>query len=266
MQGHSASSTGRLALLPSLELGGAWQMAIDAWMLEQRRPLLRLYRWSRATLSLGRHQRSLAPAWLELARTGRIDLVRRPSGGRAVLHGGDLTYALVWPDAAGSRVQVYHQACGWLREAFAALGQPLRFGRQAAGEQPASCFALNTAADLVHADGAKRIGSAQHWRNGCLLQHGSIQLEPPAALWRELFGLEAPRLPALPVGREALVEILLASAGRWLPLAAEGLQPVALGADALEGIRAGVGRFQVDLASPEASIERTTPARASPRG
>ncbi len=259
-------ATGPMALLPALRLGGAWQMAIDAWMLEQRRPMLRFYRWRGPTLSLGRHQRRVEPHWLDLAREGAITLVRRPSGGRAVLHGGDLTYALVWPDAAGSREQVYRHACGWLQRAFEGLGLPLQFGQQAASPQPASCFALSTSADLVHGDGAKRIGSAQHWHQGCLLQHGSIQLDPPAALWTHLFGAPPPRLPPLPVGEQELEQALIASALGWLPGAARGLVPVVLEAEQMARISRQVQAFQLDLASPDATIERTTGASASPRG
>lgn len=270
MQASSASVIAHahpsLQLLPSLGLAGAWQMAIDAWMLEQRRPMLRLYHWRRPTLSLGHHQRRIEPHWLALARSGAIDLVRRPTGGRAVLHGGDLTYALVWPQAGGSREQVYRQACGWLQQAFAALGQPLQFGRQAASTQPSSCFALSTAADLVHGDGSKRIGSAQLWRHGCLLQHGSIQVEPPAALWQQLFGASPPPLAPLPLAGQELEAALIESARAWLPLAGSGLRSTSLRPEDLVQIsRLAVG-LQVDLASPEATIERTTGASASPSG
>ncbi len=266
MEEPSASVTGPLQLLPALQLGGAWQMAIDAWMLDQRHPALRLYRWRRPSLSLGHHQRRIEPHWLELARSGSIELVRRPTGGRAVLHGGDLTYALVWPDALGSREGVYRQACRWLQKAFAELGQPLDFGRQAASGQPTSCFALSTPADLVHADGAKRIGSAQLWRQGCLLQHGSIQLEPPAALWEQVFAMPPPRLAPLPVSPAELEQLLLASARRWLPMAAAGVVPLALEALPLALISRQTPLLQLDLASPEATMERTTAASASPRG
>lgn len=267
----AASTAGAGQWLPPLELAGAWQMAIDAWMLEQRRPLLRLYRWRGPTLSLGRHQRQLEPHWGALARSGALSLVRRPSGGRAVLHGGDLTYALVWPDAEGGREQVYRRACLWLQQAFAGLGLPLQFGHQAASPQPASCFALSTRADLVHADGSKRIGSAQHWHRGCLLQHGSIQLEPPAELWRAVFGMAPPRLQPLPVGPSELEQLLVASAARWLPWPPAGLVPGGIGAEALAAISRRASAFAVDpaqlaLASPEATMARTTGASASPRG
>jgi lipoate-protein ligase A len=204
-------------------------MAIDAWMLEGLEgaadpasratplPSFRLYRWSQPTLSLGWHQRRLEPHWGDLVRQGRIDLVRRPSGGRAVLHGGDLTYALVWPGPRGTRSETYRLALQWLLDAFAAMGQPLRSGHQAVSPQPSSCFATSTVADLVHDGGAKRVGSAQLWRGGHLLQHGSIQLDPCPRLWREVFGTDPPSLDPLPLAGADLEEHLLRSAARRLP-------------------------------------------------
>jgi lipoate-protein ligase A len=258
--------------LPTSRRGGIWQMAIDAWLLEQGRPALRLYRWQRPCVSVGRNLRRLPPAWLRLATSGAIELVRRPSGGGAVLHGGDLTYALVWPQAPGSRPAAYRLACRWLQEAFATLGQPLRFGDRPAALAVASCFASRTVADLVHRDQAKRIGSAQLWRAGCLLQHGSIQLAPDAALWRRLFAQEPPSLAPLPVGDGELEAVLIAAADRWLPL--PPLRQVEITANELAGLAARLDQWRIDASvrpgggstSPEASIERTTCGSASPRG
>lgn len=185
--------------IPPLLGDGRMQMAIDRWLLSQQEQsdaesVLRLYSWSRPTLSLGAHQSRLEPHWHELVATGQIELVRRPSGGRAVLHAGELTYALACRPASRHRLTAYMQACGWLQTAFAELGLPLRFGstaaRQARGRP--SCFASGTAADLLHADGAKRIGSAQLWRGQALLQHGSILLTPDRDLWRQVFHEEPP--------------------------------------------------------------------------
>jgi len=106
--------------------------------------------------------------------------------------------------------------------AFAALGRPLGGGRQAASLQRSSCFATSTVADLVHAGGAKRVGSAQLWRGGHLLQHGSIQLDPCPGLWRQVFGADPPPLDPLPLAGEALEAHLLRSAARWLPRIASG--------------------------------------------
>lgn len=210
-----------LRRLPSCTLPGSLQMAIDAWLLEQvsqgqrRGPLLRFYRWSRPTLSLGRHQYELPPHWLELAAENRVALVRRPSGGAAVLHGGDLTYALIWPDPPRRRREAYHLSCLWLREAFAAMGLPLAFGDDPCQPHQANCFATSTAADLVHPGGLKRIGSAQRWQGQVLLQHGSVAVRPDRPLWEAVFQSPAPCLPELPLPLEALETLLVRSACRW---------------------------------------------------
>lgn len=220
-----------LRTLPTCCLTGERQMAIDGWLLEQRAPAFRLYRWQRPTLSLGFHQHHLEPHWGELAAAGLIELVRRPSGGRAVLHAGEITYALVWPDAPRQRPLAYSLACGWLLDAFASLGLPLEPGRHGVSLQRSNCFASSTAADLVHAGGAKRIGSAQLWRQGCLLQHGSILVEPPAALWRRVFGADPPVLPPLPLGPGELEALLRQSALAALPTAAAGVAHQPLSAE-----------------------------------
>jgi len=220
-----------LRWIPPLELEGCQQMALDQLLLDaslaapQGAPSLRLYRWSCPTLSLGHHQRQLPLQWHELAASGAMALVRRPSGGRAVLHGGDLTYALIWPAAGPQRRRTYGLACGWLCRAFAELGMPLHFGRQSASRDRASCFATSTRADLVHRQGAKRIGSAQFWSRGTLLQHGSIQIDPPADLWRRLFGEEPPDLPPLPLSDGELETHLRRCAARYLPAALRGGAP-----------------------------------------
>ena len=175
-------------------------MAIDRWMLQQLLaggpPVLRLYRWSTPALSLGRHQQRWPAPW----RDEPLELVRRPSGGRAVLHAGELTYALVFTPQTRDREAVYRHCCKWLQQALAQAGEPLHFGQAspAAAAQRSSCFATATAADLVSARGAKRIGSAQLWHGPALLQHGSLLLDPPAALWQRLFQADPPELAPLP--------------------------------------------------------------------
>lgn len=266
-------------LLPTLELDGRWQMAIDCWLLGQGRPALRLYRWQQPCLSLGRHQKSVPAAWLKRAASGRLELVRRPSGGGAVLHGGDLSYCLIWPGAPKDRAAAYRQACGWLQQAFAGLGLPLAFGDQPAGLPPRNCFASSSAADLVHARplgtnpgrssdgaGAKRIGSAQFWQGGRLLQHGSIQVEPDGPCWQELFGTPAPALPPLPGGREHLEAALLEAAARTLP--ALGLPPLSLqplGAEELEAIEDLLKHDRLKQGLPESGLPESSQAEIGQR-
>lgn len=231
-----------VSLLESSVLSGTWQMAIDGALLQQRQPVLRLYRWSRPTLSLGFHQKPVLPAWLAWQRSGQGDLVRRPSGGGAVLHGGDLCYALVWPDPPGTRLDAYQQVCGWLLAAFAELGEVLQFGSDAA-RFSRDCFARSTAADLVDNGGHKRIGSAQRWQRGCLLQHGSIQLNPDQHAWQALMEGPAPQLQPLGLGADQLSAHLIETARRWLDLS-----PVARPLDAELLAQAGLGleRYRVE--------------------
>jgi lipoate-protein ligase A len=243
-----------LGLLATTCLSGTWQMALDGALLERQQPMLRLYSWSRPTLSLGFHQRQLKPHWLDWQRRGQLDLVRRPSGGGAVLHGSDLCYALVLPCDRFGRQQAYGLVCGWLQQAMAALGWGLNFGSDRADGSP-DCFARSTAADLVHADGAKRIGSAQRWQRGWLLQHGSIQLSPPGEPWRALLGSVPPPPLEPAVASARLADQLLQCARlRWdLPAAA-----LPLDADLLADAGAQLERYRVPSTSPLASIALTT--------
>ena len=247
MEDHSASPTGALRTLPTSCLAGDWQMAIDGWLLAQGKPAFRLYRWQRPTLSLGFHQHAFEPHWGALAAAGVIDLVRRPSGGRAVLHAGELTYALVWPHAIADRKRAYAIACGWLVEAFARIGLPLEPGHQAPSRQRSNCFATSTTADLVHPCGTKRIGSAQLWRRGCLLQHGSILLEPPAELWELVFGSPPPRLPRLPLEADGLEVLLTEAALASLPTANAGSELIPLVFEEMTAIAALRGCYGVNV-------------------
>ena len=273
----------RVGWLPPSQLEGTWPMAIDNWLLDDALAArangakangakatasegdlpteglpglagtLRFYQWPRPTLSLGFHQQRLPAHWLELAASGVIDLVRRPSGGRAVLHGGDLTYALIWPTPPPQRSEAYRRACRWLQRGFAAIDLPLGFGEAAFNRDRDSCFATSTAADLIHADGSKRIGSAQLWRRGALLQHGSILIQPERALWREIFGVDPPVLPDLPVTTAQLITLLAGQAEVHLPQAETGqgveLVSVELAALAWEAIAAQRPAYQVVGAS-----------------
>ena len=200
----------QLLLLPDLVLQGAWQMAIDHWLLEavnagRSAVVLRFYRWPWPVLSLGRHQRRYPAHWNTLAQHGQLELVRRPSGGMAVLHWGGLTYALVLPRRIlpnGSCVEHYRFCCRWLQQGCATCGMPLRFGRSPASLGGNHCFSRATAADLVDDDGGhKRIGNAQLRCTHAVLQHGEILLHPEPRLWRQLFGTTAPPGASLPTAR-----------------------------------------------------------------
>ena len=182
-------------LIPPIETTGQLQMQIDRWLLEQHilghiPPTLRFYTWSQPTISLGYHQRQYPEHWRSLVWHERpIDLVRRPTGGRGVLHQGDLTYALIGSGFGGKRVEIYQQICQFLIDGWRSLGVELQYGTAGRGyiHNP-NCFATATSADLVCADGYKPIGSAQLIKSGAILQHGSMRLNPDLELFEKVFG------------------------------------------------------------------------------
>ena len=184
-------------LIPLLTDSGATQMAIDAWLLEQHRlgqmpSVLRFYQWSPVAISLGYHQHRYPEAWTELEwKGGPIDVVRRPTGGRAVLHQGELTYAVITSNVGGDRTQAYQTLCQFLLEGLQTLGIQLEYGTAGRGYiQNPNCFGTATAADLILPDGTKVIGSAQLRRGQAILQHGSIRLVPDPSLFQQVFGLD----------------------------------------------------------------------------
>ncbi len=193
----NAISTG--LFLPRLKLIGPQQMALDEYLLEKSinslNPslTLRFYEWEGIWLSLGKNQLHFPENWKRLAAKGKLKLVRRPSGGSAVLHGGGLTYSLIWPSPPKKKREAYLKASEWLQKGFLELGMPLNFGAQSQSSSQKNCFARSTSADLVDADGHKRIGSAQRWKQGHLLQHGEILLDPPKELWIEVFQSPPPK-------------------------------------------------------------------------
>lgn len=176
-------------------------MAIDSWLLEQHRlglypPTLRFYTWSPIAISLGYHQKSYPDHWQHLSWQGQaIDLVRRPSGGRAVLHQGDLTYAVILSGLSGTRLQAYQAICQFLIEGWRSLGVELSYGTAGRGyiHHP-NCFGTATGADLVTETGVKLIGSAQLRRGSAILQHGSIRLTTDPRLYYKVFGVDLDRL------------------------------------------------------------------------
>ena len=173
-------------------------MAIDRWLLEQHLsgnhpPTLRFYTWSSPTISLGYHQKQYPQHWQNLIWEGKkLDLVRRPTGGRAVLHQGDLTYAVVTSGLPGSRIEAYKKICEFLIQGWKNLGVYLHYGTAGRGyiHNP-NCFGTATSADLVLPDKTKFIGSAQLRRRNVILQHGSIRLQPDPELFAQVFGVES---------------------------------------------------------------------------
>ena len=197
-QDNDRFSTWRL--IPPLEAPGVTQMAIDRWLLEQHRqgkhpPTLRFYTWNPAAISLGYHQQHYPQAWHQLTWQGKpLDLVRRPTGGRAVLHQGDLTYAAIASSLPGKRLAVYKQICQFLLAGWRSLGVDLDYGTATQEYiQNHNCFATATGADLITSAGDKVIGSAQLRKGKSILQHGSMMLTTDASLYCQVFNQAAPQ-------------------------------------------------------------------------
>ena len=191
--------------IPPFSARGDIQMAVDAWLFEQSRlgqhpPTFRFYTWHPATLSLGHFQKTWPDHWNHLTWQGyELDLVRRPSGGRGVLHQGDLTYSLTMPIEGYSRREAYVFLCQFLIQGWQKLGVNLNFGKAGRGyHKESNCFRLATGADLVTETGIKLIGSAQLWRGNHLLQHGSMSINPAEDLKRLVFPEESAPETAFP--------------------------------------------------------------------
>ncbi len=182
-------------LIPLLNASGDIQMAIDNWLLQQHRfyghpSTLRFYTWQPEAISLGYHQKDYPQEWHDLP----LDIVRRPTGGQAVVHKGDLTYSIVTSRISGKRGETYRYLCQFLINGWQSLGVELNYGNQnnKYANHP-NCFATTTNADLLTAEGKKAIGSAQLRQRKAVLQHGSMCLTDNSELFIKIFNEPAPQ-------------------------------------------------------------------------
>jgi lipoate-protein ligase A len=182
-----------------------YNMALDAAICDavaagESPPTLRLYRWDRPSVSIGKFQdpwRGIDP---EFCAAHAIPVVRRPTGGRAILHTDDVTYSVsVRTDGiehGGSVVRSYQWISRGLIAGLKLLAVDAEMGRgndsRVERARSADCFRSATSSDLV-AGGRKVIGSAQCRRRGAILQQGTIPLR---AKPRELAGVFRDGLPA----------------------------------------------------------------------
>ncbi len=175
---------------------GQENMQIDSDLLDYaiennlNYPIFRLYGWSPACISLGRNQDDSFIDKQFLKDTG-IDLVRRLTGGRALLHDNEITYSFICPVnylKHGENVtKSYIEISRILIDKFKKIGIELDFG----GNKKLStkfdyCMLISTGADLCY-EGKKLIGSAQCRKNGYILQHGSILYDYDRNLLEKIF-------------------------------------------------------------------------------
>ena len=226
-------------------------MAVDEAILQavgrgDSLPTLRLYAWQPACLSLGQAQ-SIRDVDLGRLKAHGWDVVRRLTGGRAILHIDELTYSVMAPPAEprvqGSVLESYSRLARALLAAVRSLGLPVEMEPNAAPSAQAGgpvCFEVPSAYEIV-SGGKKLIGSAQARKRDGVLQHGSLPLH--GDLTRITQALVYPDEAA----RQAAAHSLLTHA-TTLETAGAGIVPWETAA------RAFVGAFETEL---ELNFERS---------
>lgn len=168
---------------------GAANMAWDQTLLDlaeaEGRFVVRLYRWEPFCLSFGRNEPALRRYDRSRIEAMGLDVVRRPTGGRAVWHARELTYAVAAPGAElGTLAEAYRAIHEVLARAVASLGAAASLAAapvRAAPVDAGACFASPAGGELL-VDGGKVVGSAQVRQGTALLQHGSMLLEDDQSL------------------------------------------------------------------------------------
>lgn len=269
---RSTSREWRLILSPPLP--GAWNMAIDEALQATVRttgvPVLRFYAWSPPAVSVGYFQDVKGEVDLAACAAAGVDVVRRTTGGRAVLHADEITYAVVlpldYPDLPSGVVPSYRWLSSALVAGLQSIGIPADFTtaahtrrharherlepyapkdrlaaheRQAPPDLPgsdAACFAAPSWYEVA-VNGRKVVGSAQTRRGGALLQHGSLLLRLDVGLLCNLlrFPNEATRTRA--AGLLAGRAVGLADAVSELPATSVLIEALAAGFTQALGVR-----------------------------
>jgi lipoyl(octanoyl) transferase len=170
----------------------SFNMALDEALLEWHSkgeigPVLRFYEWEPATLSIGYFQRVEKEINLDEVKKNGLGFVRRPTGGRGVLHEHELTYSVIvsesYPNMPETVTEAYRVISGGLLEGFRNLGLDAKFSVPETVRQndelkkpkSAVCFDTPSWYELV-VEGKKVAGSAQTRQKGVILQHGAILL------------------------------------------------------------------------------------------
>ena len=227
-------------------------MALDEAILEhigrgQALPTLRLYAWDPPCLSLG-HAQPLADVDFARLQAHGWEVVRRLTGGRAILHTDELTYSVIAPahepHVAGSVLESYNRLAAALLEAVRLLGLPVEMKDGAQGENSGPpnpvCFEVPSAYEIT-ALGKKLIGSAQARKREGVLQHGSLPLSGDLSRITQALAFpdEGARLDAAArlLERAATVECVLGRPVDWDTAAAAFVRAfeAKLGLDLREG-------------------------------
>jgi lipoyl(octanoyl) transferase len=193
-------------LLVTPPLPGAVNMAIDEALLTRarltRQRTIRVYTWASPTISLGRHQTAEGVWDLTACERRGVEVVRRLTGGRAILHHRELTYAVAAPVRDGVDLRDDYRAIAAL---LARTLQQLGIGAAPAtphARMPipaaAPCFELPARDELV-VEGRKLVASAQLREEGAFLQHGSLLNHDDQGWLADLATIPMPTTPAATV-------------------------------------------------------------------
>jgi len=217
-------------LIQSPPAQGDWNMALDEAILEavgrgESLPTLRFYAWSPPCISLGVAQ-SIRDVDLKRLRTKRWDLVRRSTGGRAILHTDELTYAVIAPmdnpHLAGGVLESYRHLSTGLVAGLQQMGMSVEIEpeKQLPEEERGNpvCFQAPSAYEIT-VNQRKLLGSAQVRRRYGILQHGTLPLKGDITRICEVlrFDNQEDRTSAADAlrNRAATVEILLGKSPSW---------------------------------------------------
>ncbi len=188
----------------------AYNMALDEVLLEWNSegnfpPVIRFYGWNPATLSVGYFQKAEKEIDLEAVKRNGLGFVRRPTGGRGVLHDKELTYSVIvsedHPEMPKTVTEAYRVISEGILQGFRELGLDAYFAVPRTEEEKqglknprsAVCFDAPSWYELV-VEGRKVAGSAQTRQKGVILQHGSILLDLDEDLLFSLFKYPSDRV------------------------------------------------------------------------
>ncbi|MGP1910188.1 lipoate--protein ligase family protein [Metabacillus sp. JX24] len=188
----------------------AYNMALDEVLLEWNSegnfpPVIRFYGWNPATLSVGYFQKAEKEIDLEAVKRNGLGFVRRPTGGRGVLHDQELTYSVIvsedHPEMPKTVTEAYRVISEGILQGFRELGLDAYFAVPRTEEEKqglknprsAVCFDAPSWYELV-VEGRKVAGSAQTRQKGVILQHGSILLDLDEDLLFSLFKYPSDRV------------------------------------------------------------------------
>ena len=174
-----------LRIIPFQKFSGAQNMALDLLLAESIKPedspILRFYGWKPHCISLGFHQEDSLVSRNKILKGG-IHLVRRPTGGSAILHANELTYSLIVPNAQGVHHEVYSIFHKLLSVSLVELGYAVELHQNGLDEnylknarKSFACFNRSAFAEIKY-NNKKVVGSAQKILRNGILQHGSIIL------------------------------------------------------------------------------------------